>query len=371
MIQKYGLGLDGGNTKVKGVTFINKVPITLTLPSVSTDGSIANLANARRAVGNNDFDHDEDCLDKGEYILKVKGGSQRFIGDLASKEDRQASSGLGDPNRYWSSRMIEYALTCAGIAIQDHEFELYVVGGLPAGTFAPETCNKYIKNLLGSYTFTLYGKENHLDSRERRCSIVDVKVLREGAGASLTLAQKDGGIQGFIDIGGYSTDLYACDGFKPIGKMCTGIDIGVENITDLINNWYKDEYHVDADLSAKQRAEILKAAAHPLNFLYPTISVNRRVISSDELQNWTHAAIDIVGQRINEHIVRSWKSGEKGLAAVDFNKVYVVGGGAYTLTEQINKIIPNTTRTQQPELQNVLGYAIYGNQIAQRAEKIA
>lgn len=368
MVRKFGMGLDGGNTKVKAVSFVNGKPVIITFPSVSTDGSITTLSNARRADGSQVFPHDRDYLERGEYVFKLKNGGQLFIGDLAQRENARASSGRGDPNRYWSHRMLEYTLMSAAIAIEDEELNLYVVGGLPANTFDPHTSDRYINNLLGSHLFTLSGYERHLDGRERLCHIKNVKVLREGAGASLALAKREEGIQGFIDIGGYSTDLYVCDGLRPIGSLCTGVDAGVENIMDKVSGWYKEEYGVDADLSSKLRSEILRAYAHSTSFSYPYISAKQRSVSPLQLRSWVQQAVTIVGNQINEHIVQHWKSGEKGQAAVDFNHVYVVGGGSYYLMDHLKHVIDNPVRPDQPELKNVMGYGIYGNRMAHQSE---
>ena len=364
MVRKYGMGFDGGNSMAKGVVFLAGRPVVMVIPSVSTDGSLEKLALKRRADGG-EFFSDRDCLDRNEYVLSLKNGSiEKYVGELARTEDPMASSGRGDINRYWSSRIRELALTIAGTKIDDKEYDLYVVTGLPAKTFSEETVKKITNALQGTYTYTLNG-------RTQVAHVIVSKVLQEGAGASIALASPKKEIEGFIDIGGFSTDLYACEGLKAIGNFIDGVDVGVENILDQIDVWYMRDCRIDVGLAARHRNAILQALSHKGTLPFPTLTVGDKKVSSAQVKEWADDAVLQVGAKINEFVSRTWRSGGRGQVAFDFEKVSIVGGGAYYFEQEVQKIVGKARSTSQPELQNVLGYGVYANRIAERVKAIA
>jgi len=128
---------------------------------------------------------------------------------------------------------------------------------------------------------------------------------------------------------------------------------------------------IDVGLAARHRNTILQALSHRGTLPFPTLTVGDKKVSSVQVQKWADDAVLQVGAKINEFVSRTWRSGGRGQVAFDFEKVSVVGGGAYYFEQEIQKIIGKARSTSQPELQNVLGYGVYAHRIAERVKAIA
>ncbi len=272
----YSVGIDGGNSDGKGAMVKGKRLVTMTLPSVSTRGNLRTLAQARVADGSRSYDHLADVLEAEEYILSYQEpGEQKpteeYFGTLALREDPYlASSGRGDPSRSWTGRLLKLCFVIAGTLIPEPEVELFLVTGLPTKTFAEKTSKQVIESLAGDHTFVLNG-------RKRRFIIEPehVRIVQEGAAAARALAKPVKGFQGTIDPGGYSTEFFVLNDMQVVASMCGGIEVGVENILDVVERAYKDAYQIDQGLTIQERVDLLRAWANPLHCTYPDIFVDR------------------------------------------------------------------------------------------------
>lgn len=360
-MRTFGCGHDHGNSRTTDILYLNGQAHMRTFPSASADGSIKQLAKMRRGAGNDAIVNDYQALHSGEYVLSYDG-TERFVGKLALSEGQGASTGRGDIHRYWSRRSLETLLVAAGDLIPDPEFELVVVTGLPVKTFNEETKRKVKAALNGPHRFWLNG-------RERYAVVKVAKVLMEGAGASLVRGMSDSSdISGFIDIGGYSTDLYVMQGLEVVAKRCDGLDVGVEKVAEKVSSWFEAKYGFGLDMAERER--ILHAYVHG-NRAYPRISADGLTVSERELEQWTRKAILEVGKEIAEFVSKAWRIGETGKVAANFARVEVVGGGAYYFLDAVKGIIPRASTPLDPEHANAYGYGWFAHQLVQQREQRA
>lgn len=367
-MNEYGMGFDFGNSHATGVIYQNaeEKPALLTLPSVSEAGNLRDYASMQNAAGQaRAVLTPYDLLGPDDYVFSYNGGQERFIGRLAQRQTRNASTGMSDIRRYWSQRSLELLLTLAGTLIPDERFSLLVVTGLPVETFRSEEARRNVKQALnGQHVFTLNG-------RSRVADVKVGKVLMEGAGAALAL-----GIPkttcGIVDIGEFTTDAYATRGLEAIGYMCKGAEIGMARAGDRLSASFHRQ--CGRSLKADERTQIFRdslAPNHP--FSYQEYSGPTGVATPEELDTWVVQALRELGREVCEFISTLWRTDSTGVIAGDFAQVQVIGGGAYYLYDQVRDLFPRKARrSSDPENDNGRGYGWFAYQLLkQRALGVA
>jgi plasmid segregation protein ParM len=222
MLPVYTYGHDFGNAETCGVLFDRGIQRAITLPSATALGSLYDLAQKRSAISDSYTDSLTEALKKGEYVLEYNGG-ELYLGELALKQSRTATAARGDISRYWSPRSLHLLLSASGSLIPHPEYHLNIVTGLPVETFVNADIRKKVKQALeGEHRFTLNGV--------RRLAVVRVmKIIMEGAGAIIAHGANGEIMQGCIDPGGRTTDLFVAEGQNPILHLCKGKELGVES----------------------------------------------------------------------------------------------------------------------------------------------
>src|SRR5262249_16641333 len=132
MLNHYDIGFDPGNSETCiMVTSPNGEQSALAFPSFVSRGASSELKRYRSMAGQERETHPSEMLQTGEYILSSLGGeaTEYFVGTLAISQGRLATSGRGDPHRYWSPRALQLLLTATGALIPDAEFALHLVTG--------------------------------------------------------------------------------------------------------------------------------------------------------------------------------------------------------------------------------------------------
>jgi hypothetical protein len=351
-MKKKTIGVDTGSRRVKAVSFVNGKFERVSFPSLTVPGSLDEYILQQEARDGKKKPISE-RLKSNEYAIHIQNGVEHFVGELAVRQAPQdASSGFGVPGRYWSDRSIELILTSSVLlAPDDEELELYICTGLPAQTYRTRgAIDKVKKNLIRDFEFTFNGQKYFR-------AITQVDVLQEGAGATIITAREGLNTQGTIDIGSRTVDLYVVGPDNVIARWCVGTDkVGVEKIVDQVQDWVQREYQTDMVLSPYQRDAILMALAYD-NRSFPKITVNGEAIPINKIRQWARQAQTLVGNDINEFIVKSWKDSDSGLAATTFDEVNVDGGGPYFFQETLHTILPHFIVPKQPEWKNAEGYA--------------
>jgi len=254
MLNHYAIGFDPGNSETCIVVVSpSGEQSTLAFPSFVSRGSAGELKRYRSMAGLGHEMHPSEMLQTGEYILSSLGGeaTEYFVGALAISQGRLATSGRGDPHRYWSPRALQLLLTATGALIPDAEFGLHVVTGIPIETYNEQNRRKVRTMLEGEHRFILNG-------RERFASVCVEKVIMEGAGAMIASGDERMLRQAVVDVGGRTTDLYTTDGQMPLIPLCKGAALGVELAGDMISRTFQEGF--ERPLTVPETRSILRAA---------------------------------------------------------------------------------------------------------------
>jgi len=300
MIPVYAYGHDFGNAETNGVIFErNNTQRALALPSATAPGSLEDLAEVRSGLGESFTDHPTDVLKRGECVLEYNG-SEWFVGELALRQARHASSARGDISRYGSARSLHLLLAVSASLIPSsiREYQLSVVTGLPVETFGNADMRRGVRQALeGEHRFTLNGVQ--------RLAVVRVlKTIMEGAGALIAYGADGEMTQGCIDVGGRTTDLFVAEGQSPVLHLCKGKDLGVEAAADLLSARFQAKYR--RPLKAGELRDILRA--HAQRRTYPVIAANGAQVSEYELRQWTENALASIGNDISSFVSAVWNT---------------------------------------------------------------
>lgn len=362
-MNQYACGLDFGNAHATGVMYINGQERLFTLPSASAPGSIHDHAAMQTGTTGDTLLDPYAVLKSGEHVFSYNGGAERFIGNLALTQTRKSSTGRGDINRYWSPRALEFLLTIAGTLIPDEHFSLLVATGLPIETYKSEEAKRKVKGMLnGPHHFTL-------DGHSRFAQVKVGKVLMEGAGASLRLGLPKDRLCGIIDVGAFTTDVYAARGLEAESHRCGGIEeVGIANAGASLARMISRNYNRVP--TPKEIMDILHAYVSSKKN-YPIIDTQFGEIPSGQLDTWAYQSLNAVGREVNEFVSSLWRFGSTGAVASEFHQqgIRVIGGGAYYLLDSIKQIIPQAIASPEPEYANARGYGWLANILLENTQR--
>jgi len=346
----YDTGFDFGNGEATVTLFdLHGQLQSLTVPSVTAEGTLSGLQEIRGASGAHDHPYK---LYDDDYILSFDG-EDKHIGRLALVYSSDPHETRNDINRYWSKTSLEFLLTLSGSLIFDREFTLNVVTGLPAETYSTLNKRQVKEALEGDRAFWLNGTS-------RMAHIKVAKVVQEGAGGIVLYGTKEPVKQAIIDIGERTTDIFTARGQEPIADQCKGRDKGVANAAELLNTLV---YTACArELTIDERRRILRA--HVSFQPYPDIPVAGRSLTDEELRPWAETALRKTGKFIRDFTSKVLKSDEKGHVAADLKSVILIGGGAYYFLQDIQERIPFAKMGENPEYANSRSYAHFARRFA-------
>jgi plasmid segregation protein ParM len=345
----YAVGFDFGNSETCSALLINGNMLTTRIPSVTA------LANIKKfqALGNTSFDRDE-------YVYTDET-TELYIGNLALEQTNSASSGIGDIERYASSKALQLLLTSSASLTKEAKFGVNVVTGLPILTYIGngDLRKNMIRTLNGVHDFTLNGKQ-------RSVEVTVSTIVMEGAGAMVMYGNSKTSEQAVIDIGGRTTDLYVTRGQKPIETKCSNIPLGVEKSATRVNERFENMYH--RPLTQYELKEIFSAYVKNRKAL-PVIKVDGMPVTN--VRELVTQAINEVAKEIVSFISSVWNVSETGKVASGFDSVIIIGGGSYYFGEVIKAKIPHAVIVENPEMANAVGYAKVAERTLQRQMKSA
>lgn len=340
----YPYGHDFGNAEIGGVTVVNGMILSLSIPT-----AIAKVdTNAMRNLG---IKVDQE----NTHIIQFTDEEAAYaIGDLALQQVLEVYHGRGDIQRYASRFSLRALLAIAGALIPDKEFGIYVVAGLPAETYIKNSpLRNAIKEALdGQYTFMLNGSQSL-----RRVTVEVATVVMEGAGALIAYGDKSSSKtteSAVIDIGGRTTDLYVARGQVPITEYCKGKPLGVEMATQMMMDAFENKY--DRPLSLLEAREIMRSYASQGEKGYPEVSSYGTTISVLELERLAREAVSQVGSEIASFVASAWRQSDRDAVAASFKPVLNIGGGVYYFYNFLKQRIPHLSRPEDPIHANALGY---------------
>lgn len=336
------IGFDPGNSESTLTWKAGAVQRHVTLPSFIGTGRIEELQRVRSAA-------ETATLQRDEIVLTFDGGSY-FVGRLAIEESRDASSARNDVSRYWTGHTLRMLLALAAQA--NITGTVRIITGLPISAWTAENKRRVQRSICGTYSYAVNGKE-------RTLHVESVGVMMEGAAALASYEAAHDVPQAVIDVGGRTTDLFWALGVRPVARLCSAEEIGVEVAGDLLKEGtlaaHKRELN-PREIRGSLRAHVGQDAP-------PRIFKDGKEII---LNGAVGDAIDSVGQRLVSYVSRQWGD-DRGSVAGEAARVLLIGGGAHYFAAALKRAIPHLETARNPELANALGYLAVGLSASEEA----
>lgn len=337
-MQIYPCGHDFGNAETCVTMFVRGKKVSKCVPSVVALGSMSDLESFGLKTG-----------PKGFVFRDYNSEIELYIGQLAVDQSSMTFDSKGDISRYESDKSRIMLLAVSSSLVEDAEYGLNVVTGLPIETYKGDpNGRKNIKSSLeGTYTF-------YINGRLRTAHITVSRVIMEGAGAAIGYSSNEDIKQGVIDIGGRTTDLYVSQGLTPLIAESAGKALGVHLAGDLLSKNFEKKY--GWKLNASQLRQCLFASVGTGK--YPRLSNDGDLIQ--DIPALTTSALKQIGDEIVSFVSATWRASEGNKkVASGFNSVLLVGGGAYYFYESLKDKIPHLVFIDSPEEANSYGYAVF------------
>jgi hypothetical protein len=357
-LKTFAYGHDFGNSEINGILIGQGWHQERQIPSVFAPGTWREVETFAGSLGKSV----QDYLHFGHYVLSYVNERdqliEKYLGQKVFDDGIAPSTTRADQERYWRNHYsLEALMVGSASCVQEQSYGLHVVTGLPVHLYTPEHARQVEAALLGSHVFTLNGQE-------RAMVVQSVKVVAEGAGALIAYGSNDPAIvDGVIDIGGETTDLYGARGQRPIRAMCDGLSRGVAAAADLFNQKFRENY--GRALSLSMCMQLLRQYASRVAFT-EVRDAQRRVIQVTDLAQLIENALATVGQEIATFVAQKWKEQQ-----FEMQRALIVGGGAYYFTRSIIERLPFARTVPRPEMANALGYATLAEAILTRARREA
>lgn len=336
------IGFDPGNSESTLTWKVGASSRHVTLPSFIGSGRLEEIQRVRSASGSG-------MLAKDELVLHFAGATY-FVGRLAIEESRDADAARNDVSRYWSGHTLRLLLALAAHA--NISGVVRIMTGLPISAWTAENKRLVQRSLCGTHSYAVNGKERSL-------TVEAVGVMMEGAAALASYDATPDVPQAVIDVGGRTTDLFWAMGVKPVARLCSAEEIGVEKAGDLLRDGTLAAHK--RELSPQEIRDTLRA--HATQGPPPRIFKGGKEII---LNGAVDSAIESVGQQLASYVARQWGD-DRGSVAGNAAKVLLIGGGAYYFSDALKAAIPHLEVARSPELANALGYLAIGQSASEEA----
>lgn len=354
----YAIGHDFGNVEtccvISGNGYVNQ---TRQIPSIFAVGNWREVETMAHASGQSISSY----LQYGHYVLSYTNEQgqliEKIIGRKVFDDGRRPAHTRGDKERYWLNHYnLEMLMVGSAATVTDQIYGLHVVTGLPVHLYTIENMQAVIAALHGTHTFKL----NNVD---RSMAVLSVKVIAEGAGALLAYGSNSNRVEGVIDIGGETTDLFAARNQKPISDMCHSLEKGVAAAAELFNAKFREHYGRLLPMGTVQ--ELMRQHVSKQAFLEVRDS-KRRVVQPMDLAALIDYALDAVGQEIATFVQQSWSN-----HLYDMGRALLVGGGAHYFKRSILERLPFAKAVPVPEMANAEGYVRLATAIADQQQAVS
>ncbi|HEX7737679.1 MAG TPA: hypothetical protein VF458_22710 [Ktedonobacteraceae bacterium] len=355
-LKVFGYGHDFGNSETCSVLRGHDISQNRQIPSVFAPGTWREVETMAAAAGKSVRDY----VQFGHYILSYTNERdqviEKIIGQKVFDDGLQPSTTRADRERYWRNNYsLETLMVGSASANSEPGYGLNVVTGLPVHLYTLENTRAVIDALSGTYTFKL-------NNEPRTMVIKSVQVVAEGAGALIAYATGENQIEGVIDIGGQTTDLYGAHGQKPIRAMCKNLQKGVAAAADLFNTKFAENHGRPLSLNICQLLMRQHVAEDPY---LEVRDAQRKHVQPADLGALIDYALDTVGQEIATFVAQAWAD-----HMYDVGRALIVGGGAYYFKRSIQARLPFARSVPAPEMANAEGYARLAEAIIQRKQAV-
>jgi hypothetical protein len=354
-LKTFAYGHDFGNSEICGVLIGQGWHQERQIPSVFAPGSWREVERFAGTAGKSINEY----LQFGHYVLSYLDSQDRtvekYIGQKVFDDGLQPHTTRADQERYWRNNYsLEALMVGSASCVQEPIYALHVVTGLPIHLYSPENAQQVQAALSGTHTFKLNGVD-------RSMVVLSVKVVAEGAGALIAYGSNEAGeVEGVIDIGGETTDLYAARGQRPLRALCDGKSLGVAAAADLFSQKFRETYK--RPLSLDTCYQLLRQ--HVARAGYTEVrDSERRIIQAFDLADMIEDALMTTGQEIATFVAQRWKD-----QLYDMKRVLIVGGGAHYFKNSILQRISYAKSVPRPEMANATGYANLAEMVLARAQ---
>jgi hypothetical protein len=356
-LKVFGYGHDFGNSETCSVLTGHGYHQNRQIPSVFASGTWREVETMAAAAGRSVREY----LQFGHYVLSYVNdrdqSAEKIVGQKVFDDGLQPSTTRADRERYWRNNYsLEALMVGSASANTEAAYGLHVVTGLPVHLYSLENTRFVVDALQGTHTFKL-------NNEPRTMVVKSVQVVAEGAGALIAYASGENHIEGVIDIGGQTTDLYGAQGQKPIRVMCKNLHKGVAAAADLFSAKFAERYGRPLSLNICQ----ILMRQHVGQDRYLEIrDAQRRLVQPADLGALIDYALDTVGQEIATFVAQAWAD-----HLFDVERALIVGGGAYYFKSSIHARLPFAKSVPAPEMANAEGYARLAEVINQRQQAVS
>lgn len=349
----FAYGHDFGNSENCGVLTAQSGRIERRLPSVTAIGSWKTVEATAAGMGKSV----RDILAPAHYVLEYDDNGRRIekvVGQKVYDDGSQPTFTNGDSSRYWvNNYSLEFLMVSSASVLSQREYGLHVVTGLPISIYLEDASNRLrVEHALkGTHVFWFNGEQ-------RTLHVESVKVIMEGAGALIAWGSNDEVLQGVIDIGGHTTDLYVANGMKPQASNSKGFSKGVIKASERFSALFREACNTTLPVNVCNQLLLQHVSGKPYKGINDKFG-NR--VPVDRVHALLAIAIREIGQEIAGEVIRLWDS---ILSQVDV--VLIVGGGAHYFAEEIQARIPKATVPYVPEMANCYGYDMLAEAITEQ-----
>jgi plasmid segregation protein ParM len=354
MVRTFFYGHDFGNSETDGVLMAGGQEIVRSMPTAEA------IAPSEKRARNLGVD-----LEASNTVLfrMIQENTTYMIGEGALTQSSTASTQRGNISRYTSSQSIRALLANSAMMTRENVYRLHVVTGVPVETYAEDDRirQKIIDALSGTYTFLINGHD------ERTVEIMVERVIAEGAGVIIGYGSSDKVLQGAIDCGGRTLDLYVSRGQTPQIPLCKSFVLGVESAIDLLKNNYQAAYN--APLSTADARAIMFAYTSAGRLPFPTLAARGVDVERHEQIHLAIEAIRVIGEQVASTVASAWSEGETtDQVATSFKHIFFIGRGAKYFAPFIQKVIApgQLKQVDDPGSANAYGYASLARRLAMR-----
>jgi plasmid segregation protein ParM len=346
-------GHDFGNSETDGVMFTGNQEAVRSMPTAE---AIAPSERRARNLGVN--------LGTNTVLFRMKQDSTTYmIGEGALTQSNSSTSQRGNIGRYTSQQSLRALLANSAMLTREKVYRLHVVTGVPVETYAEDDSirQRIIDALSGTYTFVI----NNTD--ERTVEVIAEKVIAEGAGVIIGYGTADKVLQGAIDCGGRTLDLFVSRGQTPQIPLCKSFVLGVESAIDLLRTNYQAAYN--ATLGIADARAIMFAYTSAGRSAYPALSVRAVDVSMQDQYHLAAEAVRVIGEQVAATVASAWSEGETtDQVATSFKSIFFIGRGAGYFMPYVKKVIAPTQLKQidEPGSANAYGYASLARRVALR-----
>jgi plasmid segregation protein ParM len=352
MTKTFFCGHDFGNSETDGVLIASGQEIVRSMPTAEA------IAPSEKRARNLGVD-----LEAGNTVLfrMRQDNTTYMIGEGALTQSSTASTQRGNISRYTSSQSIRALPANSAMMTREKVYRLHVVTGVPVETYAEDDSirHKIIDALSGTYTFLVNGGD------ERTVEVIVERVIAEGAGVIIGYGSNDKVLQGAIDCGGRTLDLYVSRGQTPQIPMCKSFVLGVESAIDLLKNNYQAAYN--AALSTSDARAIMFAYTSAGRFPFPTLAARGVDVERHEQIHLAIEAIRVIGEQVASTVASAWSEGETtDQVATSFKNIFSIGRGAKYFYPFIQKVLApgQLKQVDDPGSANAYGYASLARRLA-------